>query len=103
MGVFTWPMRIASLDGEKAYDMEAVVDTGTSFSIVPARLLRDLGIVPTRKGVFYLADDRSCGMGRGRSTDHSGRDIGRDSGDFRRRRRRASARRRHSPNTTAWG
>ena len=58
MGVFTWPMRIASLDGENAHDMEAVVDTGTSFSIVPARLLRDLGIVPTRKGVFYLADDR---------------------------------------------
>ena len=59
MGIFMWPMRIASLDGERAYDMEAVVDTGTSFSIVPGRLLRDLGIVPTRKGIFYLADDHS--------------------------------------------
>ena len=101
MGVFTWPMRIASLDGENAHDMEAVVDTGTSFSIVPARLLRDLGIVPTRKGVFYLADDRPMEWDVG--TDHSRRDIGSDPGDFRRRRRRASVGRRHSPDTTARG
>ena len=51
-------MRIASLDGENERDLEAVVDTGTSFSMVPARILRDLGITATRKGVFYLADDR---------------------------------------------
>ncbi len=44
MGVFTWPMRIANLDSGDARDMEAVVDTGTSFSIVPARVLRDLGM-----------------------------------------------------------
>ena len=54
MGVFTWPMRIASLDGENAHDMEAVVDTGTSFSIMPARLLRDLGIAPDTQGHLLL-------------------------------------------------
>ena len=30
MGVFTWPMRVASLDSGDARDMEAVVDTSTS-------------------------------------------------------------------------
>ena len=56
MGTFNWPMEIAPLDGARYQTVSAIVDTGASFSQIPASLLRQLGIVPTRTVETELAD-----------------------------------------------
>ena len=47
MGTFKWPLRISSMDGQQAQDIEATVDTGASFTTLPSSLLRELGIEAT--------------------------------------------------------
>ena len=56
MGTFNWPMEIAPLNGSRYQTVSAIVDTGASFSQIPASLLRQLGIVPTRTVETELAD-----------------------------------------------
>ena len=70
MGIFSWPMRIASLDGEQTRDIQATVDTGARYTVVPANLLRELGITPNRRSVFELGDGRRVEMdiGEARAT-----------------------------------
>ena len=58
MGTFTWPLRISSMDGSRSREFEAVVDTGAAFTAVPAPLLRELGVEPTGRRRFRLADGR---------------------------------------------
>ena len=65
MGTFKWPMRIASMDGQQARDIEATVDTGASFTTLPSRLLRELGIEPMGKRGFLLADSQRIEMDNG--------------------------------------
>ena len=65
MGTFKWPMRIASMDGQQAQDIEATVDTGASFTTLPSRLPRELGVEPMGKRGFLLADSRRIEMDYG--------------------------------------
>ena len=65
MGVFGWPLRVSSLDGEHAQDIEAIVDTGASYTVLPSGVLDRLGVEPTRKLTFELADGRREVMGVG--------------------------------------
>lgn len=58
MGTFTWPLRISSMDGQQSLDIEATVDTGAFYTMLPARLLRELGIEPVAKRMFLVADGR---------------------------------------------
>ena len=76
MGTFNWPIRLDSLDGQRSLDIEAMVDTGASYTIVPARLLRELGVSPIDKISLVLADGRTVEyeMGEARAT-ISGRSI----------------------------
>ena len=76
MGTFNWPIRLDSLDGQRSLDIEAMVDTGASHTIVPARLLRELGGSPIDKISLVLADGRTVEyeMGEARAT-ISGRSI----------------------------
>ena len=76
MGTFNWPIRLDSMDGKKSLEMEAMVDTGASYTIVPARLLRKLGVSPIDKISLVLADGRTVKyeMGEARAT-ISGRSI----------------------------
>ena len=67
MGTFQWPLRIASMDRRRARDIQATVDTGASFTTLPARLLRDLGIQATGKRRFLLADGRRVEMDFGQA------------------------------------
>ena len=62
MGTFKWPLRISSMDGQQAQDIEATVDTGASFTTLPSSLLRELGIEPTGKRGFLVADGRRVEM-----------------------------------------
>ena len=58
MGTFSWPVRIASMDGQEAKDIEATVDTGAAFTTLPASLLRELGTEP-------MAGERCCKLTAG--------------------------------------
>ncbi len=67
MGTFTWPLRISSMDGQQSLDIEATVDTGAFYTMLPARLLRELGIEPVAKRTFLVADGRRVEMEYGRA------------------------------------
>ena len=68
MGVFNWPMRLDSMDGERSLEIEAMVDTGANYTIVPAGLLKDLGVEPIDKIPLVLADGRPVEYDLGRAT-----------------------------------
>ena len=67
MGTFKWPLRIASMDGQRAQEIEATVDTGAAFTTLPSNLLRELGIEATGKRGFLLAKGRRVEMDYGES------------------------------------
>ncbi|GBD13236.1 UvrABC system protein B [bacterium HR24] len=58
MGVFSHPLTIRGPRGEET--LEALVDTGASFSAFPASLLERLGVRPHRVMRFRLADGREA-------------------------------------------
>ena len=59
MGVFHWPVRLESMDGARSLDLDAMVDTGASYTIVPASYLRELGVAPVDTIELVLADGSS--------------------------------------------
>lgn len=65
MGTFSHPVRLASLDGSKARDIEAVVDTGAFYTTVPASLCEDLAMVREGSRSFLVADGRIVDMDYG--------------------------------------
>ena len=67
MGTFSRPVRLSSMDGERSLDIEALVDTGASFTMVPADLLAELGVAPTEEVTLELADGRRVEYGMGRA------------------------------------
>ena len=58
MGVFRQTVRLESLDGQRSVELRAIVDTGASFTVVPASVLRDLGVTPVDRMDLTLADGR---------------------------------------------
>ena len=56
MGHFTVPVEILSDDGSRSHSVDAMVDTGATYTCLPDRLLRDLGVVPSRRVRSELAD-----------------------------------------------
>ncbi len=67
MGVFNCPIRLDSMDGQRSLEIEAMVDTGASYTIVPASLLNDLGVSPMDKISLVLADGRRVEYDIGRA------------------------------------
>ena len=70
MGVFNWPVRLESMDGEKSLEMEAMVDTGASYTMIPGHMLKEMGVTPIDKIGLRLADARvvEYDMGEARAT-----------------------------------
>ena len=58
MGTFDCHLRLDSLDGERSLEIDALVDTGASYTIVPATLLAGLGVEPIDRIRLALADGR---------------------------------------------
>lgn len=56
MGTFTYPIDVISADGSRSQIVDATVDTGSTYTCLPANLLRELGIVPYRRIRSELAD-----------------------------------------------
>ena len=65
MGMFTSPLQISTMDGHEAVELEATVDTGAMFTVVPARLLHGMGIEAVGRRAFELADGRRREMDYG--------------------------------------
>ena len=57
MGLFKVRVRVFNLKEEqRAKDVELVVDTGATYPVVPRGLADDLGIHPSERRIFTLAD-----------------------------------------------
>ena len=59
VGTFDWPIQLESMDGERSVQLDALVDTDSSFTSAPASLLDELGVVPKAKVEMELADGRT--------------------------------------------
>jgi clan AA aspartic protease len=44
------------LEDDESQELEFLIDSGAGYSLVPEKNLKDLGVVPTRKEKFSLAD-----------------------------------------------
>ena len=56
MGTFSYPLEVIAADGSRSATVSALVDTGSTYTCLPASLLRELGIVPCRRIRSELAD-----------------------------------------------
>jgi clan AA aspartic protease len=58
MGTFSQVLRLDSIDGERSLEIDALVDTGASYTIVPTTMLARLGVEPIDRIRLALADGR---------------------------------------------
>ena len=58
MGTFTVSIQVGDLPGERFVDMEALVDTGSTYTVLPKEVLDQLGIAQEGQRSFELGDDR---------------------------------------------
>ena len=58
MGVFRVPIEIGDLQASRFETVEALVDTGANYMMIPRSLLARLGISPGWRRTFALADGR---------------------------------------------
>ena len=56
MGTFKVAFQIGSITGDRWEWVEALVDTGATYSLVPGAVLRSLGVEPMSRFPFVLAD-----------------------------------------------
>lgn len=56
MGIFNVTIQIGNLNGEHLQDVEVMVDTGATTTVIPRSILAGLGITPTRQATFEYAD-----------------------------------------------
>ena len=66
MGVFSWPLQIASMEGGEVLEIEATADTGATYTMLPSGMLRQLGVASISKSEFELADGRIVELEMGR-------------------------------------
>lgn len=59
MGIFNVPVRVSDQFRERYVDLEAMVDTGSTYAVFPESLLARLGLSPHRVEMFELADNRT--------------------------------------------
>jgi clan AA aspartic protease len=58
MGQFTVSVQVSPRGGGAAATVEALVDTGATYSSIPRDVLEALGVVPEEEWPFLLADGR---------------------------------------------
>ena len=56
MGTFSMPVEIAGPDNERFETVDALVDTGSTYTMLPASLFRSLGVSPFDRQEFILAN-----------------------------------------------
>lgn len=63
MTTFRYPIEIGDAARQRFETVEAWVDTGSSYTLVPSTIMERLGHSPTHYRPFRLADSRILGMG----------------------------------------
>lgn len=56
MGTFRVTVEVGDVPGQRFEAVEALVDTGATYTLMPQSLLRRLGVVPHTRASFLLAD-----------------------------------------------
>ena len=67
METFTYPIEITDLDERSSGEIEALVDTGASHTVLPGRFLRELGVESIGTRRLVLADGSRVEMDYGRA------------------------------------
>jgi predicted aspartyl protease len=67
MSTFRVSIEVGDPAGERYESVEALVDTGATYTALPADLLRGLGVVPHARAPFVLADGRQVEREIGRT------------------------------------
>ena len=62
MGIFTRSMTLVSSDATRSQTLDALVDSGATYSLAPRSVLEELGIEPIDEMEFTLADGRVVAM-----------------------------------------
>lgn len=75
MGCFNVLIEVGDPQGSRFELIEALVDTGTFYTVVPAATLRQLGVTPSERVLFELADDRQVEYDIGETTVRLGNRI----------------------------
>ena len=57
MGTFSVQMSVSGPTGESV-EVDALVDTGATYTVLPSSLLARLGVTPRDRTAFQLADER---------------------------------------------
>jgi len=67
MGTFHITLAVGDPQGESYVPVEALVDTGATYTMLPASMLQNLGVVPHDRAEFELADGNVAEMDIGRT------------------------------------
>ena len=67
MGVFQVELEIGDPQGERYEKINALVDSGATYTILPGSLLRELGVEPIESRTFRVADNRQIQRGFGQT------------------------------------
>ncbi len=67
MGRFTVPLEVADPEGRHYETVDAIVDSGATYTVLPASTLERLGVVPHSARRFVLADGSRIERGFGRT------------------------------------
>ena len=67
MGVFQIELEVGDPQGERYETVNALVDSGATYTMLPQSLLRKLGVEPLESRTFRVADDRHTQRGFGQT------------------------------------
>ena len=68
MGTFTVPVQVGDSNGRAFVDIQALVDTGSTYTSIPASILSGLGVEVIERHPFELADESIVEYGIGQAT-----------------------------------
>ena len=69
MGIFQVELEIGDPQGQHFETVDALVDSGATYTTLPESLLRRLGVVPLSRANFILADGSRMERGIGQTLD----------------------------------
>jgi aspartyl protease family protein len=67
MGTFTGNIEVGDPTGQRFEPVAALVDTGATYTVLPASTLKRLEVIPHRRSPFELADGRQVEWDMGRT------------------------------------
>lgn len=63
MGTFHYSIEVGDFEGRRFEDLDALVDTGATYTSVPRDTLERLGVEPEEEASFILANGQSMSLG----------------------------------------